>query len=151
MIRVQMLADIRAYEPKVVGSLTQRQVVSTFIALPVFLFWARILPLDLFDKIFIAVILAAPIALCGWITVDHLHLEQYAIRMLYRKILTPGIRKYKTQNTLHEELRKIQKEEEKQREKEYLKTLSPREVKRYNKAKKKGNVVVDYEQEKIYV
>ena len=43
-------------------------------------------------------IMMAPVALCGFITMDGAYLETIALRYLYLKVLTPAKRKVKCEN-----------------------------------------------------
>ena len=147
MIVVKMNLDIRKQETKLIANLTTRQVVALAIgalyAVPI----AYYIPVeDIFYKIVIGLVSASPAIACGWIHKDGQYFEVLAIRYIVKKYLTPQYRK-KTSSMYTKERRAIDKENEREREKEYLKSLSEKERKAYLKDKKKG-IEVKYSRKK---
>ena len=143
-----MIDDIRSFAPKFMGPFTKRQTLSVACSVPFFFLGFGISMLLHFpvDKaILVAVVCAGIIASCGWVEISNIPLEIYVIKYFYRTILTPTIRRYKTEIPLKAELEKIQKE----KEQKYIKTLSKKELKAYEKEKKKKKNV-NYGSTKFY-
>ena len=84
MVEVEMSKDIRGYDPKIIASLSLRQLIGVGIgalcAVPVMLF----LPIDMTIRIIIAVLVAAPGLACGFI-----RLYQMPCEVFFLKIFLP--------------------------------------------------------------
>lgn len=136
MIVVEMNEDIRKKEVKFMGPLTFRQVISIVIgcayAVPIAIF----LPFDIGTKLIVGFILALPAIACGWVKRDGQHFETILIRSIYKRILTPRRRKKK--DLCYQRPRQKLKRE---KEKEFLKSLSPKQRDAYIKAHKHGTVI----------
>ena len=107
MIEVEMSDDIRKYDTNFIGSFSKRQCISLglgcLLAIPI----ALALPLSMDNKVFIGFAIALPIILCGWIKMDGMPFEVFIIRYIYRMILTPRKRKYKSKNAYRKYYDKI--------------------------------------------
>lgn len=138
MVEVEMAVDIRKFEPKSVGPFTLRQAVC--IALPLvygvpFAVFVKSISID--TRILIAMMIMAPIWMCGFVKLDGQPLEIYAMRYIYFSFLTPRKRKYSREN----KWKKLYSELEKEEKNEMLKGLSKKELAQYQKENKKGTVV----------
>ena len=134
MIEVEMTDDIRKFETKFLGPFTMRQTICTVVACLYTIPIAIALPMELENKLLVAMLLAAPVIGCGYIKQDGMHLEVLAMRVLYMYFLTPGKRKCKAVNNYKESLKDVKK----QNEKEYISSLSMKEQKKYQKQKEKA-------------
>lgn len=107
MIEVQMSKDIRDYEPKVMGPFTRRQLICVGIGCAVGIPIGLSLPFsELLFKVIAAVCIVVPIAMCGWVSLYGMHLEQFALYIIRHKYLTPTVRKYRTTGQLCDEIAK---------------------------------------------
>lgn len=147
MIQVRMLDDIRKFEPKFFGPLTKRQTFTVGLAVAVFIPIFIAIPSTIFMKVAISIVFAGPIGMTGWLKFDNLYAEEYLIRVIYRLFLTDKQRKYMTQNELKIELDKKRKIKEKVEQAKYVKTLSKKERKKYQKDYTKS---IDYGNAKRY-
>ena len=144
MIKVQMTDDIRKYETKIIGPFTGRQATCVGIGLVVGFVIASLIPTTWDNKLVIALFLAMPIWICGWIKVSDTPLEIFIIRIIYTFVLTPTKRKYKVKHWLKEDIEKYDKKVEKAR----LSKMSSSEQKKYKN--KKANKVIKYSKKKEY-
>lgn len=104
MIEIEMSKDIRAYEPKVVGMLTKRQLICVIIACAFggvsFLFLNFLFPeMDIFWKALISVIPAVPVLQCGWTKKYGMPLEVFVLKYQIPNAFRPPIYPYKTENS----------------------------------------------------
>ena len=112
MIEVEMSKDIRDYQPKIIGPFTKRQVLGIVIGAAYAFPIALLLPVsDMFVKIMIAMVLAAPAVMCGWVDLYGMHLEQFVIYVIRKNYLTPRKRKYKTESTFYEEIKNTEQDD----------------------------------------
>lgn len=145
MIEVEMVDDIRKTETKSVGALTTRQVICVLLAGSYSVPTAFYIPLDITFKIVIGVLLALPVAMCGWIKLNNEPFEIVMIRYIYKHFVTPRKRKAKQENPYKEALKKVRRKEESEK----IKSMSPAKRKDYLKKKKSGKTVV-YSKKKSY-
>ena len=97
MIEVPMTKDIRDYEPKVIGIFTARQLVCICIASAYGIPLAFLLPIeDITLRITVAVLLMAPVIICGWVKAYEMPLETFVRRALLTSVFRPAIREYRS-------------------------------------------------------
>lgn len=134
MIEVEVNKDIKEYSPKFIGPFTGRQaiclVVSGILSILAYNTIGRFLPKDL--KMYVCFIFATPGILIGWVKIFGMPFEKFAKIYIDTQILSPAVRKYKTENTLFmpttEEQAKMRKEN-KQRKKSVKKFNSKSKLK----------------------
>lgn len=151
MIEVQMLDDIRSYQTDFLGPFTKRQCICIAVAAPlfgIFLYLTMGVAKISFDTaLVISLVLPGMIAACGWIKMSNLPFEQYIAKVLYRTVLTPRVRLYKTKLPVKEQFKNAKK----QSEKEYTSKLTKKELKEYEKQKKaETQKNINYGSEKYY-
>ena len=120
-VTVQMNSDIRKYTPKFFGPFSKRQCIAVGVAIglavPVFLLtdgWV-------IDYRIIAMISAAmPAIVCGFIKFGRMPMEIFFMRYAYSNFLTPRKRKYKTENIIRQEYKKINKSNNEKSKKEKI-------------------------------
>ena len=137
MVKVEINEDIRKKEVKAVGPLTMRQVITVGVSMTYAVPIAVHIPADFFWKFMAGILLAMPVAACGWIQIDGQHLEILAVRFVYSYLLTPPKRKV-TKMAYSPYRNDLKREKEKER----LKKLTPAKRKKYLKLKKKGRNVL---------
>lgn len=106
MINVEIIQDIKSYDPKFIGPLSFRNFICGLIAILLgggaFLL-ARIIFVDKFAAL-IGALFAAPAFLCGYYKPYDIPFEKFIIRYIRNTFLTPVFRKYKITNTFEEDL-----------------------------------------------
>lgn len=130
-IQVEASKDIREYSISNIGPFDTRQVVCIGISLLYSVPVAVLLPTSTDNKILIGLILALPVAACGFVKLDGCYFETLLLRLLYLYVLTPSKRKTVIDNPYKKELLKMNSEEEKKK----LDHLSRRKKKKYEKMK----------------
>lgn len=145
MIEVEMVDDIRKTETKAFGALTIRQVICVLLAGSYSIPIAVHIPFDITLKIVVGVLLALPVAMCGWIKLNNEPFEIVMVRYIYKHFLTPQKRKAKQENPYKEALKKVRRKEESEK----IKSMSPAKRKAYLKKKKAGKTVI-YSKKKSY-
>ncbi len=128
-LTVQMTDDIRKYETKAIGPFTMRQAICLSLGVLFSLPVGILVDTTIDNKILIMSIIVAPFLASGYIKVDGMRFEILIIRYIYRSVLTPRKRKYKTQNVFREEIARIEEEEYK----ESLKQMTKKERKKAEK------------------
>lgn len=112
-VEMEMPKDIRKYETKLVGPFTLRQTVCALIGAAYAVPIGLLLPIDnISTKIVIIIFLMAPAIMCGWMKMDGVTPEVFAIRLVYTIFLTPHMRKVKYTNFFYEQYKKYLKKEE---------------------------------------
>lgn len=144
MIEVEMVDDIRKKDPPIIGPFTARQVICVAIAGTYSVPIAVNLPLDITYKIIIGLLIALPVAICGWIKINNEPFEIVMVRYIYKHILTKRKRRVKQPNPYYEALKTVRKKDEQAR----IKKMSPRKRKAYLKKKKKKKIT--YSRKKAY-
>ncbi len=113
MVQVEMNADIKDFQPKVLSIFTGRQLICIIIActygLP-FMMMASFIP-DIFTRIVTGFVLMAPVLACGWGNAYGMPLEQFMKTAIVGLVLTPRKRKYETKNTYEQEIIKLKRAE----------------------------------------
>ena len=98
MIEMEMSKDIRDFEPKIIGPLTTRQLifvaVGASIALPVALY----IPLPIEYKIMIALLIAAPFVIFGFVKLYGMGADVFILKVFYPYYIKPRKRRYKSEN-----------------------------------------------------
>lgn len=136
MVEANVPDDIRKYQTKVFGPFTQRQMVSTGIAILVLTPIAIILScigINIGISILVAAIPAFPVMLCGFVKINNTNAEVVLLRIIYTKILTPALRKNIKESDLYKKIQEYKKAK-------YENSLSDRRA-RDRRAYKKGKVV----------
>lgn len=131
MIEVEMVDDIRKYEPKLIGPFTKRQIICACISAVYSVPIAFFLPVTTGDKITYGILMAIPVILCGWIKMDGAPLEVIMMRMIYTYFLTPPKRKYESTC----EMKRIRNELLKKEENKKVSQMTKKERKKYEKEK----------------
>ena len=94
MVEVEMSKDIRGYEPKILASMSLRQLIGITIgcvcALPVVLY----LPVDITLRIIIAVIIALPGLACGFLKMYEMPCEVFFLKVFIPFYFNNKPRKY---------------------------------------------------------
>ena len=119
MIEIEIPKDIRAYEAKLIGPLTTRQLFC-IIGLGVSCFLTYKASVNLLGEDssliwFFPMVIAIPFALIGWVKPYGLTFEKFAKSVFKTMFLAPTKRIYKIKN-LHDEFDKIIDAEEKLKE-----------------------------------
>lgn len=130
-IQVEASKDIREYSISNIGPFDTRQVVCIGISLIYSVPIAILLPTTTDNKILIGLILALPVAACGFVKLDGCYFETLILRLIYLYILTPAKRKTIIENPYKKELKKMDDEAEKK----MLSQMSGRNRKKYEKMK----------------
>lgn len=147
MIEVEMSDDIRKYNTKVWGPFTKRQLICIVIGLVYSTPIALLIPVSLDNKMLIWGILIIPALACGYVTLDGAAMEVMLLRIIYLYFLTPARRKCIQKNLFHEEMKQMEKIEEKQK----LSRMTNSQRKTYLKKKEKKHVVYSNKKEnKLY-
>ena len=141
-IEVDTSKDIREYKINNIGPFNNRQIVCIGLSLIYSVPLAAMMPFSTENKVLFGLIIAFPVAACGFIKLDGCYFE-VLLRLLYVYILTPSRRKVKLKNPYKEQIRAIKADEE-DRE---LARLSKRQRKRYEKNKKTVRYSKEY---KVY-
>ena len=142
-IEVDTSKDIREYKINNIGPFNNRQIVCIGLSLIYSVPLAAMMPVSTENKVLFGLIIAFPVAACGFIKLDGCYFEVLLLRLLYVYILTPSRRKVKLKNPYKEQIRAIKADEE-DRE---LARLSKRQRKRYEKNKKTVRYSKEY---KVY-
>ena len=149
MIEVEMTDDIRKFETKTIGPFTTRQVICILIGVAYALPIGLAIPTTMDNKIFIAILLAMPAVMCGFVKIDGMPFEALVARMLYTYVLTPPHRKYIVPCSF----RKDMEARDKRILKRNLAKLTPEQRKEYEKTHNPNSRVIHYsekKQNKIY-
>lgn len=100
MIEVEILKDVKGYEPKLFGPFTVRQSVCLALAAVVVAPVAWQLSKIFVSQAVIVIggVLAAPFIVCGFKKIYGMPAEVFAMQYIKMQIMCPATRKYKTQN-----------------------------------------------------
>ncbi len=96
-IEIEMSKDIKAYEVRVIGPLTMRQLVCILIASMYGIPLLFILKGSFMTRTVIVIILMTPVILCGWGKAYGMPLEKYFF-LIVKKSLISKNRVYETKN-----------------------------------------------------
>lgn len=129
MVRVRMSDDIRKYDTKFLGSLSKRQTFCMLIGLLLGVGFSLLLPFAMDVSILFGVIFASPVFLCGFLKINGCPFEVFALRYIYKQMLTPRKRKAKRITPLHADYLKAKKRAEQKK----LAKMKPAERKKYLK------------------
>ena len=144
-IEVEASKDIREYKVSNIGPFDTRQVVCIGLSLLYSIPIAKMLPVSTDNKVIIGLLLALPVAACGFVKLDGCYFEVLVLRLLYLYILTPLRRKTVIENTYKKEIREMRLKEEEIK----LSSMKKSQRKRYLKQKKKP--VITYSRKyKVY-
>ncbi|MCL2221357.1 MAG: PrgI family protein [Oscillospiraceae bacterium] len=98
MISVRIPKDIRTYKEKIMFGLNVRQIVSSIIALgicvPLYIFGRNYIPDDYLS--WLIIIIAVPLVSIGFVKVNGLPAEKFALVFLKFELLFPKVRKFTT-------------------------------------------------------
>ena len=129
-----MSRDIREYEPKIVASLTKRQIIFVGIGALIGIPLAMYLPIpNIFIRLFLVVCLVLPFVMCAWVDFQGMHSEAFFLYVIKNSVLTPSIRKYKSENKFLTAIDNLKKEEQKEQEEENKKKKDKKKRKVYPK------------------
>ena len=123
MIEIEMSRDIREFEPKIIGPLSIRQLITIGIAVIVAVPIIKFAPIEITYRVLLAMFIAGPIGVCGFIKMYGDYLDVFLLKILVPFYMRPPKRPYKTENTF---------------EIEYMKAITPQDetTKKKNKKKK---------------
>lgn len=114
MIAVRIPEEIRKYKEKIAFGLTARQLVCTlatlFICVPLYWFGRKYIMEDVLAWLIIAV--AVPLESIGFIKINGMPMEKFAVAALKFEFLYPRLRKFKTENVWREWQNEAIKEEQ---------------------------------------
>ena len=100
MIAVRIPEEIRKYKEKIAFGLTVRQLICTlatlFICVPLYWFGRDYIPEDILAWIIIGI--AVPLEAVGFIKINGMPMEKYAVAAFKFEVLYPRKRKFKTEN-----------------------------------------------------
>ncbi len=136
MVEANVSDDIRKYPTKVFGPFTQRQMVSTGLALLVLIPISILLccfGINVGVSILIAAVPALPVMLCGFVKINNTNAEIVLLRIVYTKFLTPALRKNIKESELYKKMKEYKKAK-------YENSLLDRRA-RDRRAYKKGKIV----------
>lgn len=104
MIAVRIPEEIRKYKEKIAFGLTARQLICTiltlFICVPLYWYGRNHIPEDILAWIIIAI--AVPLEAIGFVRINGMPMERYAIAAFKFEVLYPRKRKFKTENIWRE-------------------------------------------------
>lgn len=104
MIAVRIPEEIRKYKEKIAFGLTARQLICTiltlFICVPLYWYGKNYIPEEILAWIVIAI--AVPLEAIGFVRINGMPMEKYAIAAFKFEILYPRKRKFKTENIWRE-------------------------------------------------
>lgn len=117
MVEIEVNKDIKEFSPKLVGPFTTRQtvclIVSGILSIIAYNTVGKLVSGDL--RMYLCFIAATPGILVGWVKVYGMTFENFAKLYITTQVLSPAVRKYKTENTLFvpsiEEINKVKKED----------------------------------------
>lgn len=100
MIAVRIPEEIRKYKEKIAFGLTVRQLICTlatlFICVPLYWFGRDYIPEDILAWVIIGI--AVPLEAVGFIKINGMPMEKYAVVAFKFEVLYPRKRKFKTEN-----------------------------------------------------
>lgn len=104
MIAVRIPEEIRKYKEKIAFGLTARQLICTiltlFICVPLYMLGRKYIPDDILAWLIIGI--AVPLEALGFLKINGMPMEKYAIAAFKFEILYPRKRKFKTENVWRE-------------------------------------------------
>ena len=116
-----MSRDVREFEPKIIAFFTQRQLMCVGVGCAYAIPIALMIPTnEVIIKILIALILAAPALLCGWIKISDMYFDKYFMDVLLPSFLYPQKRIYQSKNSYEEFLEKLDEENKKKPKKKKI-------------------------------
>lgn len=104
MIAVRIPEEIRKYKEKIAFGLTARQLICTiltlFICVPLYMLGRKYIPEDILAWLIIGI--AVPLEALGFLKINGMPMEKYAIAAFKFEVLYPRKRKFKTENVWRE-------------------------------------------------
>ena len=104
MIAVRIPEEIRKYKEKIAFGLTARQLICTiltlFICVPLYMLGRKYIPDDILAWLIIGI--AVPLEALGFLKINGMSMEKYAIAAFKFEVLYPRKRKFKTENVWRE-------------------------------------------------
>lgn len=104
MIAVRIPEEIRKYKEKIAFGLTARQLICTiltlFICVPLYMLGRKYIPDDILAWLIIGI--AVPLEALGFLKINGMPMEKYAIAAFKFEVLYPRKRKFKTENVWRE-------------------------------------------------
>lgn len=106
MIEIEMSADVRNFEPKIMGPFSLRQLIcvgiGAAIAVPILLL--SFIPIE--ARCILAIVLSVPAFACGFLKLYGMNAEVFFLKVIIPLYLNPMKRKYVTELSFEEELKK---------------------------------------------
>lgn len=129
MIAVRIPEEVRKYKEKIAFGLNARQLIATIatclICVPLYWFGRDTIPEDLLA--WVVILIAVPLEAIGFISINGMPMERFAIAAIKFEVLYPRKRKFKTENVWREWQNEAYREEQ---------PRSRKERKKLNKLKK---------------
>ena len=104
MIAVRIPEEIRKYKEKIAFGLTARQLICTiltlFICVPLYMLGRKYIPDDILAWLIIGI--AVPLEALGFLKINGMPMEKYAVAAFKFEVLYPRKRKFKTENVWRE-------------------------------------------------
>lgn len=132
MIAVRIPEEVRKYKEKIAFGLNARQLVATIatclICVPLYWFGRYTIPEDLLA--WIIILIAVPLEAIGFISINGMPMERFAIAAIKFEVLYPRKRKFKTENVWREWQNEAYREEQpkSRKERKNLKKLKKEEA-----------------------
>ena len=104
-IEKEIPKDIKDYKPKLIGPFTTRQIccLAPALALGVGVFFGLRTVLSSEVRLFLITLAAVPFFLIGWYEPYHMPFEKFIKTIFVSTVLSPVIRKYKTERMQYED------------------------------------------------
>lgn len=106
-MKVKMSKNIENFKPKLIGSFTTRQVVSSVICLcvniPLYIFLEKYIGEDIAG--WVVIILAIPILAFGWMEYQGLTFEKFIFEIVISEFFAPKVRPYQIEDEMEEFLK----------------------------------------------
>lgn len=100
MIQIEMSKDINDFSPKIISVFDGRQLKCIGIALSYGVPFALYMDsIEITTRWTIAIVLMAPVFMCGWVKLYGMPLERFVWHIIRTRILAPPKRYYATKNS----------------------------------------------------
>lgn len=123
MINVQMSKDIREFEPKVIGTLTRRQIIAIAAMVAYVVPIIAVIPANWTIRLIIGMILAVPAILCGWVKLFGVGFEEFFLHYLVPYWFKPRSRYYQMEGRYYTENKPVNDGNEKTKKIQKSKTI----------------------------
>jgi hypothetical protein len=95
-----MSQDIKSFEPRILGPFTLRQIICVSLSCSYGIPLVLALPGDISVRILVALVLMTPVVACGWLRVQGMPLEKFAV-MIFKNMIKKPKRRYGEENELY--------------------------------------------------